>query len=76
MTAFFSLPLLKLSMDPNSAPRSPLLDGAGVGRGEGGAAAAGGGGAGEQCDTLNLVTLFTTSRLEWGSLSYPLGQGW
>ena len=50
VTVFFSLPLVKPSMDPNRAPRSVLLDGAGVGRGEGGAAAAGGGGAGGQCD--------------------------
>ena len=46
VTVFFSLPLLKPSMDPKSAPRSLLREGGGVGRGEGGAAPAGGGGAG------------------------------
>lgn len=46
VTVFFSLPFLKPSMDPNSAPRSLLLEGGGVGRGEGGAAPDGGGGAG------------------------------
>lgn len=42
VTAFFSFPLANPSMEPRSAPRSPLLAG-GAGWGSGGAADGGGG---------------------------------